>query len=196
MKKKPISIRYTTVPHGIRNKKAQIERMTMLFRFMIVSFMAVVMFAGLIWVMGILNDTFMDIGEANEGMLPGVNLTRTAEQTFGQVNSSIQALRLVAICLIFSEIMLIFIFNAFQRVHPMMFMIWVLIVFFAVMFAAPISNSYESLLQSGIYDGTLESFTGSNFVLLNLPLIVLLTGICGGVLMFINIIRAGQEEAL
>ena len=177
-------------------KKAQIERMTMLFRFMIVSFIAVVMFAGLIWVMGILNDTFMDIGRQNEGAIAGVNLTQAAEDTFGQANSSIQALRLVAICLIFSEILLIFVFNAFQRVHPMMFMIWVFIVFFAVMFAAPVSNAYEDLIKQGIYGGLLESFTGSNFILLNLPLIVLLTGILGGVLMFINLIRVGNESSI
>jgi hypothetical protein len=177
------------------DKKGQ-EHMLMLFRFIIVAFIAVVLFAGLIWVMGILNNTFIDIGIANEGNAgkPGyANMTLAAEHTFGQVNQSIQALRLVAICLIFGEILLVFVFNSFQRVHPALFIVWVFIVFFAVMFSAPVSNAYESLLQSGVYGGLLESFTGSNFILLNLPWVVLLVGVLGGIFMFVNLLRSGSE---
>lgn len=170
-----------------------------LFRFMIISFLAVVFFGGLIFAVGLLNNAFEDIGEHNEinsGQIGYVNLTKAGQDTFGKFNQSIQGLRMVAITIIFSEIMLVFIFNAFTKTHPALFIMWILIVFLAVMFSAPISNAYESLLQQGIYDGILESFTGSNYFLLNLPTIVLMVGIIGGIFMFVNIIRGtgGAEQ--
>ena len=183
------------------NKKAQVEQqfsmMLMIFRFVVVGFIAVVMFAGLIWITGKLNTAFEDVGLANEANAgkPGyVNLTEASQMTFGQMNNSIQALRLVAICIIFSEILLIFVFNSFQRVHPALFIVWVFIVFLAVMLAAPVSNAYESLLRAGTYEGLLESFTGSNWILLNLPWITLLVGVLGGIFMFINIVRGRETE--
>jgi len=177
----------------------QFSTIFILFRFMIVAFITVVLFGGLIWIMGMLNDSFIEIGVQNEGNAgnPGyTNLSHASEVTFGQVNNSIQALRLVALTLIFSEILLIFVLNSFRRVHPAMFMVWALIVFLAVMFAAPIANAYESLLQSGVYDGILASFTGGNYILLNLPTVVLVIGILGGIFMFINIIRTEREQNL
>lgn len=170
-----------------------------LFRFMIVAFIAVLFFGGLIYVMGLLNTSFIQVGVANEGNAgqPGyVNLSLAAAQTFGQVNSSIQALRLVALTLIFSEIILIFVFNSFKRVHPALFIPWILIVFLAVMFAAPISNAYATIVSAGTYGGLLESFTASNYILLNLPTIVLLVGVLGGIFMFVNIVRSGGETPL
>jgi hypothetical protein len=165
-----------------------------IFTFMVVAFLAVVLFGGLIYVTGILNDTFLDIGRQNT--ITGVNLTEAANDTFGQMNNSIQALRLVALAIIFSEITALVIFTGFSRKHPALFIVWIFVVFLAVMLAAPISNAYESLLQSNIYEGNLASFTGANWVLLNLPIVTLLAGILGAILMFINIVRTGNEEGL
>lgn len=170
-----------------------------IFSFVIISMVIIVMFGGLIYVMGLLNNTFTTVGLQNEGNAgtPGyVNLTVAAQETFGQANSSIQALRLVAITAIFAEILLVFVLNAFAKVHPSMFFVWIFIVFLAVMLAAPVANAYESLLQGGIYGGLLESFTGANWLVLNLPLITLLVGVLGGVFMFINIVRGGGETGL
>lgn len=183
----------------IKDEDGQLEQYSTIFsifRFVIVIFLAVIFFGGLIYVTGLLNTTFYDVGIQNEGNSLGVNFTQASLDTFGQMNSSIQALRLVAITMIFAEILLIFILNSFRKVHPSMFIVWVFIVFLAVMLSAPISNSYESLLQQGIYEGLLESFTGANWLLLNLPLITLMVGILGGIFMFINIIRGGGEQNL
>lgn len=170
-----------------------------IFKLGIVAFLAVVFFGGLIYVTGLLNNVFIQVGVQNEGNAgqPGyVNLTLAAQNTWGQVNNSIQALRLVAICLIFSEIILFFITLSFQRTHPSMFFVYVLIVFLAVMLAAPIANAYESLLNSTIYGGNLQSFSASNWILLNLPVITLFVGILGGIFMFINIVRGGGDQGL
>ena len=173
----------------IDDKKGQVNMSEFnIFTWMIVAFLAVVLFAGLIFVTGIMNDAFEDIGERNT--IPGVNLTKASRDTFGQMNNSIQALRLVAMSIIFSQILMLIVFMGFTGKHPALFIVWIFVVFLAIIFSAPISNAYESLLQSNLYDGLLASFTGSNWVLLNLPFITLMIGILGGVLMFVNIARS------
>lgn len=167
-----------------------------IFRFIIVAFVTVVLLAGLVYVMGLINTTFHSAGipnDVNAGKAGYVNLTRVSDQTFGQVNNSIQALRLVAITLIFSEILFFLVMVSFKRVHPAMFMVYILIVFLAVMFSAPIANAYETLLGSNVYNGTLQSFTGTNWILLNLPMVTLFVGIIGAIFLFISISRIGNE---
>lgn len=170
-----------------------------LFTFMIISFVVILLFAGLIYVMGLLNTTFQNVGLQNEinSNNPGyVNMTLAAQQTFGQVNTSVQSLRLVALTLIFSIILSTIFINGLQKIHPAFFFVYVLIVVLAIIFSAPISNAYQNLLASNIFDGLLPSFTGANWIMLNLPLVTTITGLLGGLFLFINIIRTGTEEVL
>src|SRR3990167_7667738 len=101
------------------NKIAQINYGAFnIFTIGIVAFLAVVFFGGLIYVTGLLNDVFEDVGisnEVNSGKAGYTNLTQASRATFGQLNSSIQALRLVAITLIFSEILFFVVFVSFKR---------------------------------------------------------------------------------
>lgn len=170
-----------------------------LFTIMIVAFLAVVMFGGLIYVMGLLNHTFSQIGIENEvhaGQAGYTNLTYAANITFGQLNNGIQSLRVVALTLIFSLLLGTILSNALMKIHPAFFFVYVLIVLLVVIFSATISNAYESLLQSNVYEGILQSFTGSNFLLLNLPVVMSVVGILGGIFLFVNIIRNTGEQQL
>lgn len=180
------------------NKKGQFGGFSIfnIFTFMIVAFIAVILFAGYIWITGQLNTVFTNIGTANEvnAGTPGyTNMSYASQITFGQMNSGIQGLRLVAIALIFSTMLAIVLANFLVKIHPAFFFVYILIVLLAVIFAAPISNAYESLLNSGIYDGGLNGFTGANFILLNLPTTVTVMGILGAILLFVNILRSENE---
>lgn len=170
-----------------------------IFTFAIIIFVAVLFFGGLIYVTGLLNTVFQQAGisnDANSGQAGYVNLTQAADRTIGQMNNSIQDLRLVALALIFAMIVGVFISNSLIKIHPAFFFVYVLIVILAVMFSAPISNAYETTLNSGVYDGLLTTFTGANWVLLNLPLVTALVGVLGGIFLFINVIRVGNEGGL
>lgn len=169
------------------------------FRIAIVAFLVLVLFGGLIYATGLINDQFNAIGlqnEVNSGLPGYVNLTQAAQNTFGQFNNSIQALRMVAITLIFSEILLMVVFASFKKIHPVLFIVWVFIVFLAVLLAAPIANAYETLLQGNIYNGLLQTFTGGNWFVLNLPLMIAVVGFLGAILMFINIRNGGGQDSL
>ena len=180
------------------NKKAQAGGFN-IFYFMIISFLAVVFFGGLIYTMGLINDVFHEAGVSNEvnaGQVGYVNMTKASDDIFGQMNTSIQALKLVALMYILGFAACIIITNTLMKINPMWFFAYVLIALLAVIFAPTISNAYEGLLNSGIYAGGLGAFTGSNFILLNLPTIVLVVSILGGIFLFINILRTQGDQGL
>lgn len=184
------------IANFIDDEKAQFTTFN-IFTFMIVAFIAVVFFAGLIYAQGMIYNVLHNVGIQNEvsGGL-AVNMTQAADITFGTVNQSIQALRMVAIVLIICMAISIIITNALVKVHPLFFFVHVLISMLAIIFSVPISNAYFNLMNSGIYDGLLNSFTASNWVLLNLPVVVTVVSILGGIFLFINIIRGVNEGML
>lgn len=148
--------------------------------------------------MGTLNGVFTDIGlqnEANSGSPVFVNLTVVSEQIWGQAYDSIQSLRMVSGVYILAMAMAIIIVGALERKHPFLFFVYLLITLLAVIFAPTISNAYESLLNNtNFLDGELLNFTVSNWLILNLPTVVMVIGALGGIFLFINLIRGGGEE--
>jgi len=167
-----------------------------IYTFMVVAFLAVLLFGGLIYVMGLVNGVMHNVGVANEVNIgqPGyTNMTLASDETFGVVNDSIQALRMVAIVYILAEGITIVITGFLVKIHPLFFFAYVLIVSLGIILAAPIANAYYNLLGSGVFGGVLPSFTGANWLVLNLPYLVLVIGILGGIGLFINIVRGGGE---
>jgi len=101
---------------------------------------------------------------------------------------------MVSIVYILSLAVCIIITNVLVKQHPIWFFVYILVTLLAVVFAPIISNAYESLLNTGIYDNGLASFTASNYILLNLPVVVLIISVIGGIFLFINMIRGNTEE--
>jgi hypothetical protein len=176
----------------LEDKRGQIFN---IFTIMITALLCVLLFGGLIYAQGIIYTALHNVGVQNDatGGL-SVNMTKAADITFGTVNQSIQALRMVAVVYIMGLIAVFLITSALVRINPIWFFAYVLVVAFALMLSAPISNAYLTILQSGIYDNGLQSFTGANWILLNLPVIVLVLGMFGAVLLMINIVRQGGES--
>lgn len=179
----------------IKNKKGQFSQFS-IFTFMVTAFLVVVFFAGLIYVQGILKDVFDEVGvqnEINAGQPMYVNMSLASEQIWGQAYQSIQALRMVALvyilCLGFSIVIVGFL----ERKHPFLFFVYILIVLLAVIFAPTVSNAYENLLGSNIFNGELANFSASNWILLNLPIVVLVIGVLGGIGLFVGIVRSPNE---
>ena len=92
----------------LKDKKAQFSAFN-IYTFIIVAFLAVIIMAALVWVMGLLNTTMHNVGVADDATphqnytfacidnasntCSGTfhaNLTQAADETFGVVNTSIQ----------------------------------------------------------------------------------------------------------
>jgi hypothetical protein len=196
------------------NKKAQTFS---IFYFMVIVVVAVIMLSGMVWIQGKVNSIMHQVGVENDIATNSgansvfsfpcpdnvsrtctgstyVNMTQASDLTFGQVNSAIQALRMVAVVYILGLAVIIIVTFALMRMSRIWFFAYILISMLAIIFAPTISNAYLSLLQTGIMDNTLASFTTANWILLNLPIIVLIISILGGVLLFIGFLR--QEDSI
>jgi len=178
------------------NKKAQFSQFN-IFSFMVVAFLMIIFCAGLIYVSGLLNDVFNEVGLANEvnvGSSTYVNMTLASEQIWGHHYQSIQALRMVSFVYILALAVAIIIVGFLERKHPFLFFVYILLVLLGVIFAPQISNAYETLLNTDVFGGELANFTTSNWIILNLPTIVMFVGIFSSIGLFINLIRGGGED--
>ena len=196
------------------NRKAQSFSV---FYWMIISVIVVILFSGMIFIenqvtnvmhqVGVSNDIATNNGANSVFHFPCpnnisqtctgstyVNMTQASDLTFGQVNQAIQALRMVAIVYILGLAVIIIVTFALMRMSRIWFFAYILISMLAVIFAPTISNAYLSLLQTGIMDNTLASFTTANWIILNLPIIVLIISILGGVLLFVGFLRTSEES--
>lgn len=167
-----------------------------IFQFMIVAFLTVLLFAGLIYAQGLLTDVFYQVGiqnEVNAGQPGYTNMTYAAQATFGELDDAIQSLKMVAAVYILGLAICIILTNALLKINPLFFFPYILLSLLAVVFAVPISNAYESLLNSSVFAGELAGFSISNWILLKLPIFVLIVSVLGGMFLFINYIRSGSE---
>jgi hypothetical protein len=116
-----------------------------------------------------------------------VNITRATDMSFGMID--VTGLRSLAIIIMFSMMMTVFITNYFIRAHPIFFIPYIFAVILAVILAAYISNSYQTILQDPFMQNLLVDFTGMNYILMYLPIWTTVIGIIGGILLFANIMR-------
>jgi len=123
----------------------------------------------------------IDIGDTN--------IATIADNTFGQVNSGLNSLRWLSFTIIFALAISILISNFLVKAHPVFFIVYFFIVVLAIVFSVFVSNSYEGLMTNQLIGDTLQSYVGSSFIMLNLPLWVTIIGVFGAIVLFIGIIR-------
>jgi hypothetical protein len=196
-----------SMPKRKMNKKAQLPAFN-IFTFMIFAVLVILVFGGWIYVTGLLNDVFTQVGVINDAnpqtnyTMPCinnvsatcsgntyVNMSIASQQTFGIMNSSIQSLRMVALVYILALACVIIVTNALMKVHPLFFFAYVLVSALAVLFAPMISNAYENVLASGLYAGGLGGFTAANWIISELPTFVMVLSLLGGIFLFVGLIK-------
>ena len=165
---------------------------TDLFIFMIVAFV-LVLFSGIF--IYITSQTYDQLEES----LPSMNLvgdgnqnsTEVLANTLGVANASFRALYWITTFLIFGMIIAIFIGSYMVTTKPIFFIPYIFVVIIAVIVAVAISNAYELLFNDATLNSTFAGFTGSNWILAKLPIIVSIVGMAGGIIMFV---RMGKRE--
>ena len=122
---------------------------------------------------------------------PGqVNISLAAQQTFGQINPSMNQLGTVAFVIIFMLAFSIFISNFLVKAHPVFFIVHVLMTVVSFIFAVEVSNAYEGLMSNAVIGGTLKTtFRGGSFIMLHLPTWVVVISIVGAIFLFAGILR-------
>lgn len=122
-----------------------------------------------------------------------LNMTVLIDDTMGKVNVAYASLRWISLFLIIGMIIAIFIGSYMVTSRPVFFVPYIFIVIIGVVLSASISNAYEMLRADKTIGPTFASFVGSNFLLANLPILIAVVGIGGGILMFTRI-HKGEEQ--
>jgi len=173
----------------IKNKKGGF---TDLFIFMIVAFV-IVLFSGIM--IFISNETTDQLHESLDNMgLAGDgnnNASVVIDNTMGKTSLTFNALYWISVFLIFGMIIAIFIGSYMVTTKPIFFIPYLFIVIIAVIVAVPMSNAYETLSADPTLASTYAGFIGSNWILAQLPIIVAIVGVTGGIIMFV---RMGKRE--
>jgi len=172
------------------NKKAGF---TDIFLFMIFSVIIVFVLGIMIFIVSNVNDKLhntmdgMDIG-GNK------NTTEIINESIGVVNSSYQAFYWIAILLIGGMIVAIFIGSYLVTTKPIFLIPYIFVVIIAIIVSVGIANACEQVFADPTLESTFSNFLGAKWLLLNLPIIISIVGVVGGIIMF-ALSGSRQEES-
>ena len=163
-----------------------------LFIFMIFAF--VIVLISVVWVFmgGLVQEQLhISMDDMDLGDTVGNNASQVIDNTIGDFNGSISALRWITVFLIAGMILSIFIGSYLVNTKPIFFIPYLFIVIIAVVVSVPMSNAYETLMLNPSLTSTFATFQGSNWIMLNLPMWITIIGLTGAIIMFS---RMGRKE--
>lgn len=164
--------------------------------FIFIIFVLIIAVISVVWVYisTLTYDQMQDtIGQMNLSDASGNNASTVIDNTMGVTKSTIGALKWISIFLIFGMIIAIFISSYLVTTKPVFFIPYIFLMIIAVVVSVPISNSYETMMEDPTLSSTFAGFTGLNWLVLNLPIIVVIVGITGGIIMFIRLGKGGEQ---
>jgi len=160
----------------------------MIFAFVIILFSVVFIYIGL-ETESQLQDTLGNMTDLHDTQ--GNNASVVIDETMGVANASFSALRWISVFLIAGMILSIFIGSYLVTTKPIFFIPYIFLTIIAIVVSVPMSNSYETLMADATLSSTFSTFTGANWIMLNLPVWIAIIGMAGGIIMFS---RMGKRE--
>ena len=163
-----------------------------LFIFMVFAF--VIVFISVIWIYmgGLAQDQMQEsLGKMDLHDTVGNNASQVIDNTIGDFNTSISALRWITVFLIAGMILSIFIGSYLVTTKPIFFIPYLFIIIIAIVVSVPMSNAYETLMTTPTLVDTFTGFQGANWIMLNLPMWITIIGLTGAIIMFS---RMGKKE--
>ncbi len=171
----------------IEDKKGQT---TDVLTFVIIAFVAVLFILLWVYTFGIMSNAFADITQ----FAGSVNVSETAENTFGQMNNAFKSQAdLIALAILFGMMLEIFIINYFTKKHPIFFVVHVVITMIAVLVSVYLSNIYETFITGYPFSSIIVSNMAiSSSIMLHLPIWATVIGLLGAVFLVIGYVRSGR----
>ena len=147
-------------------------------------FVILIFFAGWLFAHGVLTNALTSLPDVGN-----VNVSEIAQQTFGEINSALNSLKILAFLMIFAVGLSTLITNALTKSNPVFFIVHIFVTVVVFVFGVEVSNAYEGLLSNPILGSTLSSFTGGNHIMLNLPTYIIIFGIIGAIIISIGLVK-------
>ncbi len=132
----------------------------------------------------------MTVAMGNIDSSGDINFSKHVDATFGVVNNQMSGLQSIAFIIMFTLAIGILLTNFFVKAHPVFFILYILIIVIAVIFAVNISNIYmNTLLPHDDFGSTFQEFKGASFIMEYLPLWTIVIGFLGALFLFAGIMR-------
>jgi ABC-type phosphate transport system permease subunit len=169
------------------NKKGDVSDF---FVFLCFAFILVILAGVFIWVGGEMSSKLKASAFAND-TFGDKNGTQIVEDTFDNTNVAYSTLYWGTLAIIIAMLLSILIGCYMVTTKPIFFVPYIFFVALAVICSVAISNAYEKIMETPMLADTYSNFIGTNFLLLNLPIIISVIGVLGAIIMFG---RIGSKE--
>lgn len=168
-----------------RNKKGSVADLIL---FGVLAFIVIFFFGIWLYVNSNMNSAFASVHDTST-----MNFSSAINQTWTPVyNAFYNHSDLLGMSIIVGMILLIFFTNFLVKVHPAFIIIYILFMIFAIFFSIYISNAYTTISNIPTLSASFQHLTASNWFMSNLPLMVAIIGVVGGIILFAGIIKDDQ----
>lgn len=121
------------------------------------------------------------------------NVSQTIDNTMGKTNLAYQTLKWTSVLMIFAMIIGIFIGSYMVTTKPVFLIPYIFLVIIAIIVSVGMANGYHELMQNTTMASTFATTNAMNWLLLNLPIVVTVVGLAGGLIMFSRLGK-GEEQ--
>lgn len=172
----------------IKNKRGFVER----YLAIVYLFFVILIILGIFYIAAIItpfilntsNTAFTAVHSAS--IISGDSRIQNATIIFDNTNTAIQGTSWIPYTLFIFLIMGFFGCAYYVRTERFFVFVWIFFIIILLVLTISLTVGYQMLISDGSYSATtLQSFQNQNFMLLNLPWIVLGMGILGGIVLFI-----------
>jgi len=167
---------------------------TDLFLLIIFSFI-VALIIGVFLFIGVTSSNQLHLSMDSMDLSDGTNnVSVVIDNTMGATNMAYQTMKWTGILIIFAMILGIFIGSYMVTTKPVFFIPYLFLVIIAIVVSVGVANAYDMLISNATLGSTFATMGGINWMLLNLPLVVTLTGFIGGIIMFSRLGKGEQQQ--
>lgn len=178
----------------MKNKKGFFNQLAIVVILAVV-LICIILFA---WVGGIIGPIISTTGNdvsnsLHEATLNDPDLSNASDTAFIPANEGLQNSEWIVYFFIIILFLTFIIMAFYVRTYPFLAFIWIGIIIVLAMISIYLSNAYQEIASDGTMN--LQSWENTHFLLSNLPQIVVIIGIIGGIAMFILSSREQEAEA-
>lgn len=112
------------------------------------------------------------------------NIINAGQSSFQPAADSLNNLEWLSYTMLIVMFLVFFIMCFFVRAHPYLLPIWIVLVVVLLFCAIWLSVAYQELRTDPLFQSYYTAWGNTDFALQNLPLLVLIGGIIGGIIMF------------
>jgi uncharacterized protein (UPF0333 family) len=195
---KSILKKHLNLHKGKMRKKGQVNQIMIL----VILTLVIVGIMGIFWMYsmvapivsqtaGTLTDELViaTAGMENEG-----NMSGAVRESAGIVTNSLPLLNYIGYFMFFMLILGFFLMAFFVRTYPFLIIFWIGLIFLLVLVALIMSNAYQVAADTGEFSSAYSSFTMNDYVMRYLPHMIAVTGIFGGIILFVLVTKDPVAE--